>query len=292
MERAILRLGPGSPTGLSRGRLGSIGWHLPLPRLRPLGSHRIDRIGREKRGQGGTLSFFREGQYKKVSSGQGEESHEGISVWHRGNVLLGLYGIWHGSPDWEGRTVDLGFVVSNDGLHFREPVTEFVFLRRGEGQEWDQGSLIQGQGFENVREETYIWYGTWDPGSLEPRGGVGLATTDRDRLGSFSVRDGSIPAALMSSAIRSSRPAKLWVNAKGVSADSTLKLELLDDLERPLAGYSGEKAAALRESGLRIPVSWPGKDGVQGMDEPFKIKVNSEGSNVESIRVYALYVGT
>ena len=111
-------------------------------------------------------------------------------------------------------------------------MTEFVFLRRGEGQEWNQGGLIQGQGFENVREETYIWYGTWDPGSLEPRGGVGLATTDH----------GSIPAAFMSSAIRSSRPAKLWVNAKGVSADSTLKLELLDDLERPLAGYSGEEA--------------------------------------------------
>ena len=48
----------------------------------------------------------------------------------------------------------------------------------------------------------------------------------------------------------------------------------------------------MRESGLRIPVSWPGKDGVQGMDEPFKIKVNFEGSNVEGIRVYALYVGT
>lgn len=240
----------------------------------------------------GTLSFFREGQYKKVPSGQGEESHEGISVWNRGNVLLGLYGIWHGSPDWEGRTVDLGFVVSNDGLHFREPVTEFVFLRRGEDQEWDQGGLIQGQGFENVGDQTYIWYGTWDPGSLEPRGGVGLATVERDRLGSFSVRDGSIPAAFMTSAVRTTGPAEVWVNAKGVTSDSTLKLELLDELERPLAGYSGEGAAVLKESGLRVPVSWPGKGGIRGLDQPFKIKVSFEGSNAEGIRVYGLYVGT
>ena len=47
-----------------------------------------------------------------------------------------------------------------------------LFLRRplvyrGEDQAWEQGGLIQGQGFENVGEQTYIWYGTWDPGSLE-----------------------------------------------------------------------------------------------------------------------------
>ena len=240
----------------------------------------------------GTLSFVREGQYKKVRSGSGEESHEGISVWNRGNVLLGLYGIWHGSPDWEGRTVDLGFVVSNDGLHFREPVTEFVFLRRGERQEWDQGGLIQGQGFENVEEQTYIWYGTWDPGSLEPRGGVGLATLERDRLGSFSVRDSSIPAAFMTSAIQTGGPAKLWVNAEGVSNDSTLRLELLDELERPLAGYSGAEGAVLKESGLRVAVSWPGKEGITGWDKPFKIKVSFEGAGVKDIRVHALYVGS
>ncbi len=240
----------------------------------------------------GTLSFVREGQYKKVRSGSGEESHEGISVWNRGNVLLGLYGIWHGSPDWEGRTVDLGFVVSNDGLHFREPVTEFVFLRRGERQEWDQGGLIQGQGFENVEEQTYIWYGTWDPGSLKPRGGVGLATLERDRLGSFSVRDSSISAAFMTSAIQTGGPAKLWVNAEGVSNDSTLRLELLDELERPLAGYSGAKGAVLKESGLRVAVSWPGKEGITGWDKPFKIKVSFEGAGVKDIRFHALYVGS
>ncbi len=85
---------------------------------------------------------------------------------------------------------------------------------------------------------------------------------------------------------------RVWVNAKGVTSDSTLKLELLDELERPMAGYSGEGAAVLSESGLRIPVSWPGKEGIRGLAEPFKVKVSFEGAEVEGIHVYALYIGT
>ena len=69
----------------------------------------------------------------RLAASAGEESHEGISVWHRGNVLLGLYGIWHGAPDRPGRTIDLGFLISSDGLHFREPETESVFFKRGTG---------------------------------------------------------------------------------------------------------------------------------------------------------------
>ena len=141
-------------------------------------------------------------------------------------------------------------------------------------------------------EETYIWYGTWDPGSLEPRGGVGLATLERDRLGSFSVRDDSIPAAFMTAAIEARGEAKLWINAEGVSEDATLRLELYDALERPLAGFSGKEAAVLKESGLRVPVSWPGSNGIPRVEKPFKIKVDFEGAEAAGIRVYALYIGT
>jgi len=44
-------------------------------------------------------------------------------VWNRGNVLLGIYGQWHGdrSGDRHLVTMDLGLVLSNDGLHYRSP---------------------------------------------------------------------------------------------------------------------------------------------------------------------------
>ena len=238
-----------------------------------------------------TLSFIRNGQHLSFPGGSGEEAHEGVSVWHRGNVLLGLYGLWHGAPDWAGRTIDLGFVISNDGLHFREPITDFVFIPRGQDRDWDQGGLLQGQGFENVGDQTYIWYGAWDPRvglDYVPRGGVGLATLERDRFGSLSARDPSNPAAFVTSALQIDLPARLWINADGLSPDGKLWVELLDELERPLAGFSGDDAAILQQSGLRIPVSWKGKERIPDTGAPFKIRVTFEGKD---IKFYALYVG-
>ena len=88
-------------------------------------------------------------------------------------------------PEWKDLTIDLGFVLSNDGVHFREAMAEWTFLERGKDGEWDQGGLLQGQGFENVGDETWIYYGAWDPRNWEsspPRGGVGIAVLPRDRF--------------------------------------------------------------------------------------------------------------
>ncbi len=45
------------------------------------------------------VSFVRTAQYLpdwKKSSNEGQQTHEGMSVWNRGNVLLGMYGMWEG----------------------------------------------------------------------------------------------------------------------------------------------------------------------------------------------------
>jgi hypothetical protein len=60
------------------------------------------------------------------------------------------HGRWHGAAEWKDVTVDLGFVMSNDGHNFREPKHEWTLLQRGKDGEWDQGGLLQGQGFENI----------------------------------------------------------------------------------------------------------------------------------------------
>ncbi len=112
------------------------------------------------------IQFVRTPQSDLLGPGrsrEGEQNHEGISVWNRGNLLLGVYGKWHGAEEWPGVTIDLGFVISNDGVNFREPMHEWSLITIGKDGEWDQGGLIQGQGFENVGDQTYIYYGTWDP---------------------------------------------------------------------------------------------------------------------------------
>src|SRR4029077_11025531 len=59
----------------------------------------------------------------------GEQVHLGAALWNRGNVLLGVYGQWHGeSNDRRFLTIDLGLVVRNDALHYREPIPDFQLV--------------------------------------------------------------------------------------------------------------------------------------------------------------------
>ena len=238
-----------------------------------------------------SLSFVRYG-YRSTATNEGEESHEPASVWNRGNVLLGTYGQFHGAPGSPAHPMDLGLLISNDGVHFREPIPDFAFLPRGEPSSWEGGGLLQGQGFENVGQETYIWYGGWDNDVTRPDtyGEIGLARWRRDGFGSLSPKNPAVPAALVTSPIQASGSARIWVNADGLSERSWLRVELLDDRERPLAGYSGDDYASVRQSGLRESVSWKGKETIQDLSGAVKIRVGFEGER-EGIKLYALYVG-
>lgn len=249
------------------------------------------------------IGFVRGTQHDWLGDGrsrEGEQNHEGISVWNRGNVLLGVYGMWHGAVEWKDVTIDLGFVVSNDGLRFREPVHERVFLERGEDGEWDQGGLLQGQGFENIRGETFLYYGAWDPrgtgGTPVPRGGVGIATLPRDRFGALRVDESGkgpgdyqapeITSEFVTSAIpvEKGRAPKVFVNADGLGEGATLKFELLDQREQPVPGG----LARVETSGFQVPVVWEGAD--VSWPERAKLRVVFEGAKNATIRFHAIYL--
>jgi hypothetical protein len=239
------------------------------------------------------IGFMREGQHNSFVSGEGEESHEGVSVWNRGNVLLGLYGLWHGAKEWKDRTIDLGLLMSNDGVHFREPAREWTFLERGEDGAWDQGGLLQGQGFENVGERTYIWYGAWDPRvgeNFQPRGGVGLATLPRDRFASLSPKNQEPEAQLITAAVPVTAQTKVFVNAAGLSENSVLRVELLDPWERPLPGYSGDRAAVVQQSGFRSAVIWSSPALLSRLPDSVRLRVFFSGAERRQIALFALYI--
>ena len=175
-----------------------------------------------------SLSFVRYG-YRSMPTNEGEESHEPASVWNRGNVLLGTYGQFHGAPGSPAHPMDLGLLISNDGIHFREPVPDFVFLPRGDPGSWEGGGLLQGQGFENVGDETYIWYGGWDNDVTRPDtyGEIGLARWRRDGFGSLSVKNPEHPAAFVTCPIQARGDVTIHLNAEGLSERAWLRVELL-----------------------------------------------------------------
>jgi len=235
------------------------------------------------------VGFIRDSQHTQFQYGHGEEAHEGVSVWNRGNVLIGLYGMWHGGAEWKDITIDLGLLVSNDGIRFREPGRDRAFLERGPDSEWDRGGLLQGQGFANVGDETRVYYGAWDPREAGwTRGGIGLATLPRDRFGSLRMQTPEGGAELVTAPVSLTRRCRVLFNASGLSERSWLRVELLDACERPLPGFSDERAATVRQSGFACPAKWqapfPGHNG------PVKIKAAYEGEDREEIALYGLYV--
>lgn len=258
--------------------------------------------------QTSSISFIRDAQHTLLGPGrsrEGEQTHEGISVWNRGHVLLGISGIWHGAAEWKDVTIDLGFVLSNDGIHFREPAHEWTFIRRGADGEWDQGGVIQGQGFENVGDQTYVYYGAWDPRHWEEeplRGGVGIALLPRDRFGDLVVEeagkgpgDYQLPQITsefitMAVPVKTAQAQRFHVNADGLGPEAMLKIELLDAQERPLPGYSGADAAIVSRSGYQVPIEWRGQTSIVGLPDHVRVRVIFEGAKNTEIRFSALYV--
>lgn len=238
-------------------------------------------------------------------SRDGEQSHEGISVWNRGNVLLGVTGVWHGNLEWRGVTIDLGFAISNDGVSFRNPAHEWIFIERGKDKEWDQGGLLQAQGFENIGDQTFVYYGAWDPRGWEgapPRGGVGIVTVPRDRFGDLAIDvsaigkgDYQVPdlaGSFLTAAVPLKKAAtqRFYLNADGLGVNAALKVELLDKNLKPLAGFSGKDAAIVRQSGFQTPIVWGGKTEIRKLPEQIRLRVTYTGADPAAIRFSALYI--
>lgn len=257
-----------------------------------------------------TVGFVRDAQHELLGPGrsrEGEQTHEGLSVWNRRNILLGISGVWHGAVEWKDVTIDLGFVMSNDGILFREPAHEWVFIERGADGEWDQGGLLQGQGFENVGDQTYIYYGAWDPRNWEsapPRGGVGVVMLPRDRFGDLMVQPeafGPGPYHLpeeeavcefitASIDVEPGMPPNFHVNVDGLGAGAALNVELLGHDLAPLPGVSGEDAAVIRENGFQTPITWADAAALSNLPDRVRLRVVFDGPKREDIRLSALYI--
>jgi hypothetical protein len=252
------------------------------------------------------IGFVREQQQILLGPGrsrEGEQIHEGNSVWVRNNLLIGICGLWHGGVEWDDVTIDLGLVYSHNAVHFYEPINEFTFIKRGDDGEWDQGGLLQGQGFENIGEQTLIYYGAWDPRhGGDPRGGVGLVTLPRDRFGHLSVSHKTkgkgdyqmleVVSEFMTYPVEldGDGPHRFYVNADGLGDDATLKIELLTHTGKPIPAYAGENAAVVSRSGFQTPVRWDGQEAAIDLPDRIRVKVRFDGEQNTDLRFHAMYV--
>jgi hypothetical protein len=222
---------------------------------------------------------------------QFEEIHLGAALWNRGNVLLGTYGQWHGHPSGDRRrvTMDLGLAISYDGLHYHEPIPNFRLVPAREQPESPanvEPALMQGQGMENLGNQTLYWYSLWRGAAGS---GVRLVTWPRDRLGAlkpyrpldaraiscpFEIHDGS---------------ARVLVNASGLGPNSVLRVGLLDVGFRPVVGFGAADSITIGDNGFDMPVRW---GSVERLPEQkvLRLDVQFGGVRPEDARLHAIYL--
>lgn len=229
-------------------------------------------------------AFIRAGQEANPPV-KGQQMHMGAGLWNRGNVLVGLHGMWQDAeqPPPKGKSwnygvrVDLGLLISNDGVHFREPVSGFKIIPRGKEGEWDDVAILQGHAFVNEGDRTMIWYSHWDTGGVLEHMDIGLATLRRDGFGSLSPKVADNDAHFITGAFAAK---EIAINVDGVSPESPLQIQLLDHLDRPLDGFD----LILATSGIRVPLKWA-KPMPAGKN--IALRVNYPANS--AAKVYAVY---
>lgn len=238
-------------------------------------------------------AFARPGQLT-ASPVTGQQTHMGAGLWDRGNVVVGLHGMWQDAetkPEdgkyWnKGVAVDLGLILSNDGIHFREPIPDHRVIARGAPGEWDDIALLQGHAFVNVGDRTMMWYSHWDTGGKLKNMEIGLATMRRDGFGYLSRKVPDSPAHVVTSSFEAGEGDRVFVNVEGISGKAPLRVELLDAFDRPLDGFSGDKAGFVGAEGVRAEVRFPA--GAIPAGRELALKVSLPGA--AEAKIYALYV--
>ena len=238
------------------------------------------------------LGFVRAGQTTSPPI-PGQQTHMGAGFWNRGNVLVGFYGMWQDGPKerpkgsahlW-GMRMDLGLIVSNDGLHFREPVPDFKIIPRGDESkgEWDSLSLLQGHAFANVGEKTYVWYSHWDNESQFRTQEIGLATWRRDGFGYLGTKHKQAEGEFVTQTVEvGEKGLSFKVNVEGATEKHPLKIEVLDARDQPVANGS----VLLSASGIDVPAFIPAGTLKPGSRVALRVTLPKEAD----VRVYAVYV--
>jgi len=238
-----------------------------------------------------------------------DQVHLGVAGASFGNVVVGLYGLWHNFPGDRNRNVpyswfghekisgDLGLVVSNDGIHFREPVKGHVYISRGDSPVTASDGktyptiLIQSCGILNVGNETRIYHGRWRNAVFgeDYWGEVALATLPRDRWGALGLYPKQTAGEVWTTPITLPKTGcRVVLNADGAKA---MRVEIANDRFTLFPAYSGDKSGVLHEQGgLDCPVTWPAGDLASLGGKTVRLRVHMKRTDDSKPRLYAVYL--
>jgi hypothetical protein len=227
-----------------------------------------------------------------------DQVHIGVGAGNFGNVLVGLYGIWHNKPEFHEIGCDLGLLVSNDGITFRDPAKGQVFLAADQSPVTPAKSkrwptvLTQGNGILNVGDKTYVYHGRWRNAELGPDyyAEVALATLPRDRWGGLGLAPDMNEGSVWSAPVTLPTAGRwtLSLNADGADA---MRVEIGDARFGLLPEYSDANSGTCAASnGLESPVTWRSADVARLAGQTVRLRVHVKRSGEIAPRLFAAYL--
>jgi len=231
--------------------------------------------------------------------------HLGVGATSLGNVVVGLYGMWHQrQPNWGegGIHCDLGLVISHDGLHFEEVVKGQPYIRSREspadpvpGRDYPT-ILIQTNSILNVGDETWIYHGRWrnvefqnlkfpDIKARDYWGGVGLARLPRDRWGALALPQEEDTGSTWTTPVILSGDPRLTVNASGLPG---LRFEIADEHFQPITGFHHGAAEGGGTNELEAPVYWENRSLSELAGRTVRLRIHLNRRENVDPKLYAL----
>lgn len=245
--------------------------------------------------------------------GKYDQVHVGIGTANYNNVTVGLFGFWHNDPDFRNISCDLGLVVSNDGLNFRQVVQGMPYLKQedspiiGFDNKTPHVMLTQGNGIVNVGGRTLIYHGRWTNGNVisgpsehfvgsydlhleyidEYYADIALAEIERDRWGGLGLFPDTEDGHVWTAPVRlpdDMSAFQLSLNATDVSG---LKVSIAKEGLQLIDGFGDGTCPG--GDGFDSVVNWGGDlNKLAGQSVRFRIDF-SRGDNLEP-RLYALNI--
>lgn len=240
-------------------------------------------------------------------NGSYDQVHVGIGAASLGNICVGLFGRWHNANFKEGFgeiSCDLGLVISNDGLHFREPVKGHLYISSKDspvtplpGKNYHT-NLCVGNGILNVGEETRIYHSRWrnvgnvsmydDSNGRDYYAEVALAMFPRNRWGALGLFPKADSGHVWSASVQLPPDMDGFHFSLNAVDTAGMTVDITEENLHLIEAYRNGKC--LGGDGLDATVTW--KNDIRllrGQTVRFRVNFNRSG-NLEP-RLFAINVG-
>lgn len=198
----------------------------------------------------------------------------GMTTSQYGNNYIGLMYSYKKPGD---ETIDVQLTVSHNNKNWERVANQETFIPLGQSESWDDGMIFCAPMF-NHGKKTLIYYSAFDNAhnsKVPRRSGIGLATL---RLNGFVSLDAEQESGIVTTYFMQNVSGPLLVNAD--ASKGFLLVELLDDDEKPIPGYSAEECLPISKNDVVQVIQWKKHSELPKAKTELKIKFTMKNASL------------